>query len=266
MPPPITTSSTSITAATGAMWRAIRRASSSTTSQRERRRPRGRPRRSRAPRRRGRARSRDRPPRPAGGRMPRSRSAHGIRCRARARRRARSRPPRRRRGGPGGARRASTTPGAEPGSYREEDEVVDPARDTVPLLAERREVDVVLERHRHAQAALRARHRLCIPSSPWMFSASATSPRSATDHARAPRRRRRRSQRSATSPAADQALLQLGGELECRLRRRRRRSSTSWRARISPPRSQIAPRRKRAPRSSPRTRAASGTGSKKVAP
>ena len=43
-------------------------------------------------------------------------------------------------------------------------------------------------------------------------------------------------------------------------------SSTSWRARISPSRSQIAPRRKRAPRSRPSTSAASGTGSKKTAP
>ena len=43
-------------------------------------------------------------------------------------------------------------------------------------------------------------------------------------------------------------------------------SSTSWRARTSPRRSQIAPRRKRAPRSKPRTSAASGTRSKKTAP
>ena len=42
--------------------------------------------------------------------------------------------------------------------------------------------------------------------------------------------------------------------------------STSCRARISPRRSQIAPRRKRAPTSSPSTSAASGTGSKKTAP
>ena len=40
----------------------------------------------------------------------------------------------------------------------------------------------------------------------------------------------------------------------------------SWRARTSPRRSQIAPRRKRAPRSSPSTSAASWTGSKNVAP
>src|SRR4051812_46912249 len=42
--------------------------------------------------------------------------------------------------------------------------------------------------------------------------------------------------------------------------------STSWRARTSPRRSQIAPRRKRAPTSRPSTSAASWTGSKKVAP
>ena len=42
--------------------------------------------------------------------------------------------------------------------------------------------------------------------------------------------------------------------------------STSWRARTAPLRSQIAPRRKRAPRSSPSTSAASCTGSKNVAP
>ena len=44
------------------------------------------------------------------------------------------------------------------------------------------------------------------------------------------------------------------------------RNSTSWRARTSPLRSQTAPRRKRAPRSSPSTYAASGTGSKNTAP
>ena len=43
-------------------------------------------------------------------------------------------------------------------------------------------------------------------------------------------------------------------------------SSTSWRTRMSPTRSQTAPRAKRAPRSRPRTSAASGTGSKKTAP
>jgi len=43
-------------------------------------------------------------------------------------------------------------------------------------------------------------------------------------------------------------------------------SSMSCRARISPRTSHTAPRTKRAPRSSPSTNAASGTGSKKVAP
>ena len=45
-----------------------------------------------------------------------------------------------------------------------------------------------------------------------------------------------------------------------------RGSSTSWRARTLPARSQIAPRRKRVPRSSPRTSAASGIASKNTAP
>ena len=44
------------------------------------------------------------------------------------------------------------------------------------------------------------------------------------------------------------------------------RSSTSWRARILAGESQTAPRRNRAPRSSPSTNAASGTGSKNTAP
>ena len=43
-------------------------------------------------------------------------------------------------------------------------------------------------------------------------------------------------------------------------------SSTSWRARTAPDRSQIAPRRNRAPMSTPSTSAASGTASKKTAP
>ena len=37
--------------------------------------------------------------------------------------------------------------GTHAGADREEEEVVDPARDALPVLAERREVDVVLERH-----------------------------------------------------------------------------------------------------------------------
>src|SRR5262249_35992622 len=42
--------------------------------------------------------------------------------------------------------------GTEARTDREEDEVVDPARDTEPMLAERREVDVVVERDRQLEA------------------------------------------------------------------------------------------------------------------
>ena len=46
---------------------------------------------------------------------------------------------------------AQHEPRTEAGSDREEHEVVDSARNTVPALAERGEVDVVLDRHSHAQ-------------------------------------------------------------------------------------------------------------------
>jgi hypothetical protein len=44
---------------------------------------------------------------------------------------------------------AQDEPGAEPRADRQEDEVVDAARDATPPFAERREVDVVLDRDRH---------------------------------------------------------------------------------------------------------------------
>ena len=64
---------------------------------------------------------------------------------------------------------AEDDPGAHAGPDGQEDEVVDAARNTLPLLAEGRQVDVVLERHRQAErlfelgaegAAFQSRHVL----------------------------------------------------------------------------------------------------------
>ena len=49
---------------------------------------------------------------------------------------------------------AQHEPGAEAGADREEDEVLDAPGDAEPLLADRREVDVVLERHRESEPRL----------------------------------------------------------------------------------------------------------------
>ena len=54
---------------------------------------------------------------------------------------------------------AQDEPGAQPGADREEDEVLDAARDARPVLAEGGEVDVVLEGDRETRAARRASPR-----------------------------------------------------------------------------------------------------------
>ena len=56
--------------------------------------------------------------------------------------------------------------GAEPGADREEDEVLDPASDALPLLADGGEVDVVVDDDGDARAAPRPRRRSAIPSRP----------------------------------------------------------------------------------------------------
>ena len=150
--------------------------------------------------------------------------------------------------------------GAEAGADREEDEVLDAARDASPLLAERGEVDVVLERHRQLEplGELVAR---APPSRPGTFV-----------------ERRRRSRRDDARHADDHPVEKIArqaarlDERRCELRdastplrlggRRARRPG----AHDVAARSQIAPRRKRAPRSRPSTSAASGTRSKKTAP
>ena len=97
----------------------------------------------------------------------------------------------------------------------------------------------------------------CRPSRPGTFVASRAG--------RCPRRRRpgrRRPHRRSARPGARRTRrASLGGRRSPRSRASASApsSSTSWRARTSPRRSQIAPRRKRAPRSRPRTSAASGT-------
>ena len=159
---------------------------------------------------------------------------------------------------------AQHEPGAEAGADRDEDEVVDAARDAAPLLAERGEVDVVLDRHRQSEP-LRELAREAVALEPGHVRRERDARRLALDGAR-----------HAEHDAVDRARLDAAAasnervEQRDRVERRgcasRSGSSTSWRARISPVRSQIAPRTKRAPRSRPSTNAASGTGSKKTAP
>ena len=154
--------------------------------------------------------------------------------------------------------------GAEPGAHREEHEVFDAPRHPAPALADGGEVDVVLD----ADGQLEPAAEVAAPVAPFEAGDVGRERQAAgvgVDDA---------------GNADDDAVDPVGGEAarlgerdakrrrspRSRPRRRRPSSSTSWRARISPRRSQIAPRRKRAPRSSPSTSPASGTTSKKVAP
>ena len=155
---------------------------------------------------------------------------------------------------------AQHDPGTEPRSDRDEGEVVDATRDAAPALPERRKIDVVLERHRTADRV-----------------AELANERRAFDLRDVRRQRDRLAvgldhTRNAHDHAVDDPLRQTGRSTS-ELRRARidattdaassgRSSSTSRRARVRPARSQIAPRRNRAPRSIPTTTAASGTGSK----
>ena len=147
---------------------------------------------------------------------------------------------------------------------REEGEVVHAAGDAAPLLADGGEVDVVLEAHRDLEApsqlrpegvALETRHAGRQADA---AGCRVDDPGHADDRAVDPRR----------VGSLSWSRARRGAARSCRARRvaSSPRISTSWRARISPERSQIAPRRKRAPTSSPSTSAASGTGSKKTAP
>ena len=208
MPPPRTTSSTSATAAIGARWSAIRRATSSTTA--HARRVAG-----------------------AGGGEDRARVGARLGVVAgRARR-------------PGGADRvdrlaepgegevelaggavaaavelaAEHEPCAHAGADGEEDEVGDAARDALPLLAQRGEVDVVLERDREVERRLELVAETSRPSSPATFSVSCSVP-SRGDHA---------------GHADDDAVDQRG--VECgRARAARRVGGRSRRSRLRRPR------------------------------
>ena len=248
-----------MTAAIGAMCSAIRLASSSTTlppSTSAGARPRTR----RARRRAARAAS-GRPRRPGARPAPtlRRRTGRSRRCAPRRR----GRPRRRRRSGRGGARRggrARRRARCPPRGRRSPR----PRRDAAPLLTECREVDVVVERDRQAE-----------PLDEVGTEVAALEARDVRRHARAARSRRRprRGRRQPRCPAGAPAV-RTPRRATCEASRsppapsppRRCGSSTSWRARTVPARSQIAPRRNLAPRSRPRTSAASGTGSKKTAP
>ena len=155
--------------------------------------------------------------------------------------------------------------GAHAGADREEEEVVDTAGDALPLLPERRQVDVVLEpdaepevllelgregRSLEAGDARRERDRPALG-----VDDAGHADDGAVDEAVRPGSRSRRRAR----PAARRSASSTRGASAPSI-------STSSRARTSPRRSQIAPRRKRPPRSSPSASAASGTGSKKTAP
>ena len=143
-------------------------------------------------------------------------------------------------------------PGAEARADREEREVVDAARDAEPLLAERGEVDVVLERDGQPEPRARARRRARAPRARAMSDVRAHGPGVAVDDAR---------------DADDDAVDPLGRELgrgdqrvaqrrrSRRARRRRRRRAARRPGARAPPRarSQSAPRRNRAPRSRPST-------------
>ena len=228
MPPPRTTSATSATAAIGAMCSAIRRAVLlDDRSGRGRRRARAAAKIARASY--GGASVVLAPPRPT--------SSRGVARRPPTRT---GRPPRRARqrevdlAGRAVAAAvqlaAEDEAGAEAGADREEREVVDPARDALPALTERGEVDVVLERDRQAEAS-RSSPPNSAPSRPATLVAS-VSARLGVDDAR-----------DADDDAVDQARGQPG-----RLERARRggrdrlerpsasdaASSTSCRARISP--------------------------------
>ena len=154
--------------------------------------------------------------------------------------------------------------GAEAGADREEHEVLDAPRHAAPALADRGEVDVVLDASPAARVA-------CAGPRP------SRDPRGRGRWSRASAGRCRRRRRPGT-PTTAPSIRSAGARSPPRARSRRPAiasiapsasapsSSTSCRARISPRRSQIAPRRKRAPRSRPSTSPASGTTSKKVAP
>ena len=138
----------------------------------------------------------------------------------------------------------------------EEDEVGDPARDSLPLLAECGEVDVVLERHREVECCLEL-----------VAEASTLETGDVLGHLQRPvggddarhaddtlSTSEGSSAAASSSDARRRAIASVAPSASALA------SSTSWRARMAPPRSQTAPRTKRAPRSSPSTSAASVTG------
>ena len=146
---------------------------------------------------------------------------------------------------------AQHEPGAHAGADREEQEVVDAARDAAPLLAERRQVDVVLEPNRQRRGVGAARSANVASLEP--------------GHVRRRARRDASSGVDDTRHADDRAVDPSSArppvavdELFAERRRRRRASTrgrsptngTSWRARTCPRGRRARARRNRAPMSS----------------
>ena len=137
-----------------------------------------------------------------------------------------------------------------------------PRATPLPLLAERSQVDVVLERHREPEPVRRARrraHALELEERAARLSrpVGVDDARHADD---------RRVDRSRPAPAASISASRTGRSRRAPPRRSDRAARRPGGRGSSPTRSQTAPRRKRAPRSRPSTSAASGTGSKKTRP
>ncbi len=258
-PPPRTTSETSVTAATGTTCRAIRRATSWTTASASASPARAAAKMSRAP---------------YGAHSVVGRPvAHQPRCVRRDSSRARvdvlDEPDegeidlsRRRRCDRGEARRGGRVLRPCPcrstgtGSRRRR-------RQPPPLLPERREIDVVLEPDPTPSWASSASANVG-PSRPATLVASEISRRSGSTTPGTPTTTPFTSASSrpvaSTSAACSSAICSSTRDASAPS------ISTSRRALTSPRRSQIAPRRKRPPTSSPSASAASGTGSKNTAP
>jgi hypothetical protein len=155
---------------------------------------------------------------------------------------------------------AEHEPGTQAGTDREEDEIVDSASDAAPSFSERSEVDVVLDGER-SRSARERRGTLRLPARSRSQRARSVRRRRLRPARRArrcrPRRASRRRPRAANAERFDRLERGLGGPL----------GQFDVLPRADDLAAYVAPRRGRsgAPRSSPRTNAASGTGSSNVA-
>ena len=122
-------------------------------------------------------------------------------------------------------------PGAQPGPDRDEREVVDAPAEAAPVLAQRREVDVVLDRHRQPEAPLElGADGRALEAGP--FSASRTRPVRASTTPGMPITTE--SMRSAGRPLRRRPVAHPRRRPRGRVRASARSSSMSWRARIVP--------------------------------